>query len=242
MIEFYQTEWYGISFGEVTEVSEHRIADEKFYAEFYNTLFHRYAGWDQLDSGWRAGKKAVAALISGRLGDRDQTVLSVGCGLGMVEHYLRQGIPQVRLDVLETTAIPLRWLIDEMDPACVHVGYFPQCLPLQTRYDLIYLSAVDYCFDRTEWRELLQRVGDRLNPSGRCLVISASLQQNPDWVEVLRSAYRALLTRMGLRQRRQLWGYLRTVADYHAALNDAGFPTLQDGYLADGTYWIEGRM
>lgn len=241
MIKFYQTEWHGISFGEVTDLSEYRIADEKFYAEFYKALFQRYTAWNDLDIGWRARKQAVASLIAERLADRDQTVLSLGCGLGMVEHYLRHALPHLRLDVQETTAVPLRWLIHEMDSACVHVGYFPQCLPCQARYDLIYLSAVDYCFNRTEWQDLLRRIADRLNPFGRCLIVSASLQNNAYWLEVLRSAYRTMLCRLGIRQRRQFWGFLRTMADYHSALEGAGFSTRQDGYLADGTYWIEGR-
>ena len=144
-----------------------------------------------------------------------------------------------QLDVLETSEAPLKWLRKEFPSDRIHVGFFPECLPADSRYDLIYACAVDYCFDVQGWVSLLAAMKSRLSEGGRCLVISASLQEDSA-LSTGRFLIRETLGILGLRERGQLWGYQRSKADYRASMEAAGFCRYEDGRLADGTYWIEG--
>jgi hypothetical protein len=241
MRKFFQTEWHGIPFSTFSELSESRIAGGEFYEAFYGELFRRYKDWGDFGNLWRMAKLDVARLIAGRLAANDKTVLSIGCGLGMVEHFLLDALPSMRLEVLETTNIPLRWLRFELPQDQIHVGFFPQCLPTDTRFDFIYLSAVDYCFDENEWLDLLRAARGRLRFGGRCLVVSASVDRESPLVRTLRIWVRSLLITLGLRQRGQFWGYLRTAKELNDATEAAGFALVAKGELADGSYWLEGR-
>ena len=243
MRKFFQTEWQGITFRSFAKLSMDRIADEAFYAAFYDEFFNRYSSWSSLDPGWRSLKKDVAHLIASRIQTHDARVLSIGCGLGYVEKVLNESIPTITLELTETSESPLRWLRLENFAKAMHVGHFPQCLPDGRKYDLIYLSAVDYCFDRDEWPRFLSQVRAHLSPiTGRCVIVSASMERYSSWIERVRCLAAVWLARLGLREQGQFWGYLRSVDDQRAALISAGFPNWVDGRLSDGTYWIEGRL
>lgn len=239
MRKFYQIEWQGIPFESFFSVSSTILADAQFYAAFYEEFFKRHATWDDVDPCWIATKDRAVQLIASRIHDQD-CCLSIGCGLGYIEKQLFE-THKFDLQVTETSAASLKWLSPLLPPDRLHIGFFPACIPAENSYDLIYLSGVDYCFDHESWQNFLIAVRSKLKTNGRCLVISGSLQQESAKA-TLRTLVVDCMVNLGMRKRGQLWGYLRTMADYRTTMSTAGFSKQQEGILADGTYWIEGQL
>lgn len=237
MRKFYQTDWLGIQFASVSPTSKTCVADTGFYKRFYGEFFRRYAGLGDLDPAWIKAKQLVAEFIAGRSSTSDR-LLSIGCGLGIVEKYLHDSGYR-HLDVTETSNVPLQWLRQWLPPERIHVGLFPACIAADIRYDLIYLSGVDYCFDQAEWIGFLRQVGGSLAPTGKCLIFCASVQES-SLMRPLKEAIKDVADRLGLRSRGQLWGWQRSEAEHRAAMTAAGFRGIADGYVTDGIYWIEG--
>lgn len=245
----YQREWFGIPFSSFTRDSSRELADAAFYEAFYRAFFQRYRSWEDLDPGWRDQKRAAARFLRERLAP-GEAVLSIGCGLGWVEHCLWEmsgGCLDLHLTDMAPTA--LRWIKAELPPERVHVGEFPGCLP-DLAFQLIYLVAVDYCLDQEALTGLLATAARVLVPGGRVLLISASFDEpQPALSRVeawLKHRAAAALELARLYHRGQFWGWGRTQGDYHGALSRAGYAGLKDGFVPapQGTagYWIEGRL
>ncbi|MCK9376408.1 MAG: hypothetical protein M0P73_09670 [Syntrophobacterales bacterium] len=154
------------------------------------------------------------------------------------------------LEITEVAEAALRWIKPELPPDRVHLGPFPRCIPAGRRFDLIYLSAVDYCLDTPDFIGLLSGVASCLTPGGKCLLLSASFDQPlPPWQRTVRAAKQVAAVLLGavkLYDRGQFWGWLRTREDYRQAFSQAGYVGIKDG-LTGGergpeTYWIEGRV
>ena len=89
MERFYQKEWHGIQFSDITTVSSAKLADSDFYNAFYETLFIKYSNYEELDFSWRQNKKEIAEWISNQVTPGFK-VLSVGCGLGFMEAEMQK--------------------------------------------------------------------------------------------------------------------------------------------------------
>jgi len=139
------------------------LADGKFYGKFYEAFFGRYRSWDDIDHSWCNQKKIVAnflcrLILNGKSGGR---TLSVGCGLGYIEHVLvGSGIDPAHLDVTEVVETPLRWVREELHENNIHLGFIPECIPNGRKYSLIYMVAVDYIMDQNELIALLVEIFD----------------------------------------------------------------------------------
>lgn len=239
MKKLYQTNWHGIEFISFAKLNEQTVADPDFYQSFYLEFFRRYSSWEELDPVWLAAKDKVADLIFSRIQYPGKRILSIGCGLGIVEKRLiERGV--TNLDATETTAPQLLWISELMGKESLFLGMFPGCIPADRRYDLIYMSAVDYCFDDAGFSALLRDVHSRLEGGGRCLVVSGSFDPGGAW-RGFKYRTRMILHSLRILGARQLWGYLRTRKDYFRALQSAGFEEILDGLTPEGTYWAEGR-
>ncbi len=266
MRRFYQESWQGIPFSAFTHVSFFHLANSKFYASFYEELFRRCGSWECLPADWRHGKDKgaewLAAQIRGQCallypeynvhGDKEECasvtprVLSIGRGVGYLEKALLDRMPHMELHVNEPTTAGLRWLRECIPPQRIYIGSPSTCLPSDIKYDVIYLSAVDYSIASAELAFAMRELCGQLKPGGRIICISASLLEEDSAVGRLVNAFkigvRAVLHLFDLR-RQQFWGWRRTRAEYHTLFNDAGVKDVQDGWLADGfnSYWISGE-
>lgn len=240
MKKYYENSWHGIPFSDVASLDTEKVAGAAFYEAFYKEFFNRYRNWSSLDPGWVGYKLKVAELILSRIPDQKAPILSAGCGLGFVEkHLIESGLSG--LDVNETSVAPLQWLRPLIGESRIHLGRVPDCLPRGKLYDLAYLSAVDYCFDSEALQAYLGGIRSRLARGGRCLVVSGSFDPG-GLVRYAKYLVRRALDSLGvLRHRGQLWGYLRTRAEYRTIMRAANFVQIEDGLLGNGVYWIEGR-
>jgi hypothetical protein len=243
MQRLYQTQWHGIEFERFGALDASRLPDGEFYARYYGEFFRRFASWEQLDERWRQLKDDVVEVVLARC-PLDARVLSLGSGIGYVEKQLvERGMR--RLEVHEITPEPLRWMRSIVPPSAIHVGWFPDCLPPEARYDAIFMSGVDACMSDAEWAAFLRQAAARLAPGGRCLVVSPTLDREGVAMR-LKQRLKDLLHAMRLRHRGQLWGFCRSAAEYRRALREAGLAQTGEAFIANarfpsGTYWIEGR-
>ena len=228
----------------------------KFYATFYEELFRRFKDWDDLPAVWRQNKRKDAQWLAARLreqaalrpeGSGPLRVLSIGSGVGYMEHCLVEEMPEdeLELHVNEPSTVSMRWLRRHVPNERMYIGMPPACLPPDVFYDVIYLSAVDYSIPTRELQHLLGELRAQLVPGGQLICLSASLLQEDSFigsfVNAIKIVIRGILHFLGIR-RQQFWGWRRTRDEYRELLRKADFRHLEDGWLDDGfeTYWIRG--
>lgn len=231
MLRFYQSDWQAIPFSSFAKLSFFSLAGADFYSAFYQCFFEKYATYEELPEEWRRTKILWAERIFAELlGNEQGEVLSVGCGLGFMEHYLMRKCPEIHLHCTEITSIPLRWLEPVLTKERLHFGYVPECLPQGLLFDLIYCGTIDYTIADAAWVKMLRALRNRLKPGGKLLVLTASLQQEAHVPRTLCTRFHhyrnqcRLFWRHSTKQEPvQFWGWMRTQAEYIASLEMAGF-------------------
>ncbi len=246
MKRFWQKEWHGIRFDSFATLSATRLAGSEFYSAFYRQLFRRYSGYEDLEAGWRSDKQDIADWLARRV-RRGARVLSVGAGLGYVEHCLNSAQAGVfELHAQDFAGDALAWLRKELPDSRIHCT-----LEQQTRggpYDLIYLSAVDYALDTEELVAMLEALRGQLRADGSAILISASFWEPPPLMrrvkEAAKDAVKSILGALGLYHRGQFWGWQRSQAEYRDLFVRAGYRTIADGFIqtrSQRIYYIEGK-
>lgn len=250
MKRFWQTEWQGIQFADVTDVSSTKLADSAFYNNFYRALFEKYTGYDDLDLDWRQNKEEIAEWITSRALDGSR-VLSVGCGLGYIEQYLySRHSDSIELHVSDYASNALRWLKEVLPAASdrIHNAAERRGQIDDFSYDLIYLSAVDYALDDQYLIEMLTHYRDKLTDTGQVILISASFLDGSGKQTIAglgKDILKAVLDKLRLRSRGQFWGWLRTRSEYQRIIVEAGFSSTEDGFIETDrqrTFWISGKL
>ncbi|MDQ6770734.1 MAG: class I SAM-dependent methyltransferase [Gemmatimonadota bacterium] len=252
MRRIYQTEWQNIPFSSFTSPSSKKLAGADFYEAFYVKFFKRYQRWDQLPSKWRQTKRTWADFIATRARNRSR-VLSVGCGLGIVERHLSAQNTQIDLTIHEVAPSSWRWVEHEFASDRKLTGTIPECLPDDVRFDLVYLGTVDYALDDDKLINLLSVLrGYIAQPNGECLLISASFERTPETLSEiarfrlghLKEFAKDVLGKFGLYSRGQFWGWTRSRAEYQSLMRRAGYRDIEDGFIdseAREHYWIAGH-
>lgn len=246
MRKAYQKEWHNITFDSFAEVSSSKIADATFYTLFYKAFFQKYNNWDELNSSWITDKISLVNFLidAGNL-HKGSKILSIGCGIGIMEKELiDQGY---NIEVTEVSQGPLVWLKKYLPDSRIHIGFFPACLPYGCCYDLIYLSAIDYVFNNNDLIKLLISVSERLSHGGKCLLFSVSFDYKANMLNNLLSTSKSIanyfLYKMGLKKQGQFWGYIRSDSEFRSIMQKSGFTNIIDGlvdYRTRSNYWIEG--
>ena len=163
-----------MQFSDFAQMSSKKLANSEFYQEF----FKRHQNWERLSASWHKEKERCAEFVLTRSGVSSR-ILSVGCGLGAMEHYMHAKEPQLDLFIHEVAPSAWRWIEGEFTEEHKFLGLIPTCLPNSIRFDLIYLSAVDYAMDDDVLVSLLATLRSFLISGGQCLLISASFQSTP---------------------------------------------------------------
>jgi SAM-dependent methyltransferase len=244
MIRLYQTEWHGISFKSFAELSTSKIADEIFYSRFYDEFFKNYQSWEDLNKDWVKDKLSIKDFIENQYDQGEKcNILSIGCGLGLIEKALiKDGYKNI--EMTEISDKPLQWISKDIDSAKVYVGYFPDCLPHDRLYDVIFFSDIDYCFDKYQLIAFLKSVNKRLVSCGKVLIVTSSFKQSlyKSIVLIIKNFLKIGLGKIGRFQCLQFWGYIRNRTEFHVALQQAGFSEICDGLIDPfyKNYWCQG--
>lgn len=255
MRRFYQESWQGIPFTIFPRISFFRLAEPRFYAAFYEELFRRYKSWDDLPAKWRANKirdaewliEQIRAMRAFRNPDAGPLrVLSIGSGVGFMEKIILDNLPDIELYINEPSTIGLRWIRKRLPVERIFIGLPPDCLPPDIKYDLIYLSAVDYSIPGRELLKLFENLRGQLEDGGELICLSASLLQEDSFiggtVNAMKIVIRGFLHYLGIR-RQQFWGWRRTKREYEKLYSRAGFTDIKTGEFGPNneTFWIRGQ-
>ncbi len=247
---FFQTHWQGIQFASFATLSSKHLAGAEFYAAFYRELFRRYTTMESLPDSWLQDKRRCAQFIGKQVAGQEK-VLAVGCGLGVIEHFLAREKPGLELSVHEVTGSAWQWLGPMIPHERKFIGWIPGCLPRQQKFDIIYLCAVDYVLDTPELIAMLASLRPYLSDRGRCLLISASFLDHRNGMagklkttlRWLKAEFQAGLEYLRLYSRGQFWGWLRSADEYRELMAAAGYQDLTEGFIHPRNrqhYWICG--
>lgn len=249
MRKIFQKEWHGICFKDFVITSSDRMPDVEFYKLFYSRLLDKYHDWGDLDPDWIKLKLDAARLLDSQfLGKKNLKILSLNCGLGVIERELiAQGYNN--LSITETSVESLAWIKKYVPQENIFIGFFPNCLPLDRIYDIIYLASAEYFLNQDELILLLKEVKNRLVDGGRCILVSWSFESDAfldKIVSFTKYFLKYLFQILLIKDRGQFWGYSRSRSDFHYAFNKAEFNIKAEGVLKRNgrwdTYWISGEI
>lgn len=154
MIKLYQFSWLGIEFKQLRfKKSPRFLANKNFYSLFYKNLFKKYKNIYQLPNVWLKHKLNVAKFVQKickrKFKKKNIKILSIGCGLGLIENYL-YGKGFI-ITATESQSISIKFLNKKIN--------FIKTDNLKNfnkkRFDAVLICGIDYVFNNEEYRNFL---------------------------------------------------------------------------------------
>lgn len=236
MIKIFQKRWFDIEFSEFTHLDANKLADNQFYKKFYQHFYACYPNYETLPSNYVKAKKQIAVHLAQLIRlKKAQSILSVGCGNGLIEKELYQLLPHLELSVYEQDANNLKWLKD-LTGIKLYFGETLDCLPSSKKYDFIYLSSVDYALTNEQYTQLLLSLKQISNSS---IILTNIILPYPTFLKFFTYWIKYTLFKIRLYHPGQLWGYLRHIHEHKAIFNDCGFEIKNIGKAFQNLSWIE---
>lgn len=236
MRSFYQKSWLGIDFESFAVLSEKKVAGKAFYESFYKKFFEKYSSFEELPDDWKKAKESIANNILEQAKD-SKYILSIGCGIGYVESLLSRKFSGTLAAIEPSENNVCRWLT-VLENIKFFNGYFPEALPQIENPDFCFFNALDYVFSQKEFIDFLKKL--RVRKISKVVLYSASFYQESFWFK-FKYNLKLILSKLKILSLGQFWGFQRTANDYRKAFLQAGFETVSDGFLANGTFWISGE-
>jgi hypothetical protein len=236
MIKMYQKEWHGIDFKSFSTSDINNIPGQDFYDDFYHKFFNKFSCFDDLDPEWVDYKIAIAKKLIREIGNK-KNILSIGCGIGIVEEHIAKKMPNTNLVVTEPSANVSRWIsgvsnIDLID------GYFPEALSKNLRFDMAFANGIDYVFNNNEYETFLKSiVGYGIK---EFVMVSVSYYR-PGIKSYIKQNTKKMLNTLGLYSFGQFWGYMRTIDEQKKMLFKAGFSVVEVTFQSNDTIIIKAN-
>lgn len=235
MIKIFQKRWLNIEFSEFCQPTHKFMADTTFYKRFYEIFYKKYSGWGDLPSAYLRDKHRVANHLAKVITENNmQTVLSIGCGNGIIEKELIERLPNLQLFAYEPDEINFKWL-KNISNINLCAGSLSSCLSSK-KYDLVYLSGVDPVLSNTEYLGLLIQIK-------RCtsapLMLTNVIKPYRNILVFISYWTKFLFFKLSLYDLGQFWGYLRYFYEHQRIFSQAGYTVINKGSLSKGFMWIE---
>jgi SAM-dependent methyltransferase len=241
--KLYQNEWFGIKFTDLgVDLKIDKVADVKFYQNFYKEFFSKYQSYSDLPKEWRTLKDEIVTHIDELVNKKDKKILSIGCGTGYVENQLCDIRGNMEIIAIEPSVDMTRWINKKVT---VLQGVFPSALSenyTSDQFDLVFASSIDYVFDDPSYTDFLKSVV--LFGTHEFLLTEIFVPET-SYISYFKTFIKFLLVSAKLRvtdQSVQLWGYLRTIEEHINFLKKAGFSEFDTGRYNHGAYWIIARV
>lgn len=243
MRPFWQNTWQGVEFKAVGSLSLFKVATSHFYASFYKILSGQVTSYESLDPKWLRSKTALADFIKTALTLAGPTtprrILSIGAGLAYVESRLIS--EQLEVDIFEFDDASFFLAKGVFKPTNIICGSPDVLRSKGNTWDAIVVNAVDYVFRDGEFIDFLQQIR-RLSPNAPIFISSASYDgEHRSFLSSTLLTLKALCSILiaGRYDEFQLWGYLRTRADYRRIVKLVPEIVYEDGFTEEGIYWIK---
>ena len=237
MKEFYQNEWHEIYFKDFSQPSS-KLPEKSFYDAYYNIFFKKYNNFNQLEPGWVSYKIEIADFIKSII-DKGDNILSIGCGIGIVEDALVKSKHGITITALEPSINATKWIKNTPNIDLVD-GYFPEALNKKIDFNLAYANNIDYVFNEEEYESFLKSVIEYGIKD--FLVITSA---NYNFKTALSLFIKSILGSLHIIEnlnKGQFWGYLRTKKEHKKALLDAGFKNIEMLKLSKDTIIIKASI
>lgn len=212
MRKFYQKDWHEINFSELGGLSIDHLPNDAFYGKFYSLFDKKYPDLSFINPKWLRMKTNAAKLICDKYNFKtEQSVLSLGVGLGVIERKISE-VCNCDLHLHEVSNAGKRFFQDIVDSDSLHYGFFPDCIPVDLKFNFIILGGIEYVFNEVQFSSLLQDAHKRLKPGG-CLILLSWSFYEPSLKSQVKHIIKTVLLKVGFleRSKSQLWGYLRSV-------------------------------
>ena len=236
MIKSYQKDWHGIEFSQFAKCDVNNIAGKDFYDKFYETFFEKFKSFNDLEKKWITYKNQIAKVILNEINSK-KNILSIGCGIGIVEKYLIEHSSKINLTAVEPSPNVSRW-VKNLDRINIKDGYFPDVLDPKLKFDIAYANGVDYVFNNAEYQVFLKSIVDY--GIKELLIISVSYY-TPSFKLYFKAIVKNILIKMKLYRGRQFWGFNRSIKEQFGAIKKSGFKNISLVYKSDSTIVIKAK-
>ena len=157
MIKLYQFSWLGIKFNQIhLKKSSRFLANEYFYSLFYKNLFKKYKNLYQLPNVWLKHKLNVAKFVQKfckrKFKKKKIKILSIGCGLGLIENYL-YGKGFI-ITATENQRISTKFLNKKIN----FIKTDNLKIFNKKKFDAVLVCGIDYVFNNKEYRNFLKEI------------------------------------------------------------------------------------
>ena len=244
-IRLYQKDWHGIIFSDLTKVSISSLPGSDFYSEYYRVFKERYPTLDLLSATWKGLKSQVASFLFERIRG-GYKVLSYGSGIGYVEsELLKAGMQRgkgVNLSMFDFAPSVYDSLCTLDLCNSVYIGDDLGVIPENDRFDLIYLSAVEYALSGKNLVKLLENLSNKLSVSGRIILISVSWKESITCKDRVKQLARYALHFTPAYSLGQFWGWIREKKEIIKSASDAGLDLVDSGVIdpdKSNQLWLE---
>jgi len=181
-----------------------------------------------------AYKNKIAKIIMKEISNKSD-ILSIGCGLGIVEKYLVKHMPNINLTAIEPSLNAIKW-IKHYRRINIKNGYFPEVLDSKIKFETGYANCVDYVFNNEEYDAFLKSVVQY--GIKEFLIISVSYYF-PSFKIYIKEIFKNFFIKMRLYKQYQFFGYQRSIKEQFDALQKAGFKNFFLIYKFDSTIIIK---
>ncbi len=236
----WEFEWQNIKFCDLSiKLNFFRRASAEFYSAFYEELFSRYKGYDDLPKIWQENKFETAREISKLLNDQ-MKIMSIGCGLGYIERSLVNLNSEINIDAYDFSLIATKWLEKIQRVEVIHE------LIEEKKYDFIFCTQLLYALSDKEIKDLAILLKSLLEDGSIFMTVDASANNTENGYSVnkeslvehikniLRHYYYLLFVK---RHKAQFWGWQRDNQEIIKIFTDNGF-FVQRKYSAVGQSFL----
>lgn len=236
-IAFYQSKWLEINLNRVAARLNHpanKVADDTFYQHLYNELINNK--FENITNEWTQKKLNLSNQIYTLLEKRnldDKKILSIGCGLGIIEQPLiKKGL---KIDLQECQNVSIRYLNPEILKKTNFIFSKDLKEIKDNSYDVIMSITSTYCLEDHNMAGLLNSAYRILKPQGIFIWYETVLSKN----DILHHIKQLLKRR---NPEGVLWGWKRSRKCLLKKATEAKFVLLDDYHFDSNNEIINPPM
>ena len=226
-VKFFQQEWFGESLAhhrDKLNLPKGALASSEIYTSIYESLLDH--NFRNISEEWISKKLTLIPLISDIINQEkiDPKILSIGCGLGIIEHELiKLGFS---VDMQECQDISTKYVFERFPNDFIgHKFYnsFDLSDISDNQYSVIISVTSTYCLSDDVLKIFLSKVNNLLTKDGIFIWYETVLT-----AQDLYSYFRQLFS---ARDEDVFWGWKRSVGDFYNRMSANGFALKEHLYL-----------